>query len=392
MADSYWLSEPAPALVSRPLTGVADVEIVGGGVTGISCALTLAQAGKRVRLHEARAVASGASGRNGGFALRGGAMAYDSAREWLGHEQAAEYWRLTEAYVGRMGKLGGGAFRRTGSLRLAGDDEREELRAEYEALREDGFAAEWRDELPEPLAGRFPGALFHPDDAVLQPARLVRRMAGLAAEAGVEIREHDRVEDLDALEAETIVVATDGYPSGLLGELEGLIIPTRGQMIATEPLPERLFPMPHYGRHGYDYWHQDEEGTDPRGRLPRLRPRVRVHDLGGDDAADPGRARRLRRADPRPPARSDASLGRSLRARARPDAGRRPSARTRRPLDGRRLLRARQRAGPDVRRPRREGDPRRSAFAARADGSGAARRLEREPRSAANWRSLTRRR
>ena len=169
-----------------------------------------------------------------------------------------------------MGELGGDAFRRTGSLRLAGDDERDELRAEYEALREDGFAAEWRDELPEPLAGRFPGALFHPDDAVLQPARLVRRLAGLAAEAGVEIREHDRVEDLDALEAETIVVATDGYPSGLLGELEGLIIPTRGQMIATEPLPERLFPMPHYGRHGYDYWHQDEEGRRSSRRLPRL--------------------------------------------------------------------------------------------------------------------------
>jgi gamma-glutamylputrescine oxidase len=260
VADSYWLSEPTPALVSRPLTGVADVDVVGGGVTGISCALSLARAGRRVRLHEARAVASGASGRNGGFALRGGAMAYDSAREWLGPEQAAVYWRLTETYVGRMGELGGDAFRRTGSLRLAGVDERDELRAEFEALREDGFDAEWRDELPEPLAGRFPAALFHPDDAVLQPARLVRRLAGLAAEEGVEIREHDRVDDLDSLEAETIVVATDGYPSGLLGELEGLIIPTRGQMIATEPLPERLFPMPHYGRHGYDYWHQNEEG------------------------------------------------------------------------------------------------------------------------------------
>ena len=129
-----------------------------------------------MRLHEAREVASGASGRNGGFALRGGAMAYDSAREWLGGEQAAEYWRLTEA-----SSTGWGARRRrvpaTGSLRLAGDDERDELRAEFEALREDGFAAEWRDELPEPLAGRFPGALFHPDDAVLQPARLVRRLA-----------------------------------------------------------------------------------------------------------------------------------------------------------------------------------------------------------------------
>jgi glycine/D-amino acid oxidase-like deaminating enzyme len=260
VADSYWLAEPASALASRSLAGPADVEIVGGGITGLSCALTLAGAGRRVRLHEAREIASGASGRNGGFALRGGAMAYDSAREWLGHGAAADYWRLTEAYVDRMGELGGDAFRRTGSLRLAGDDERDELRAEYEALSEDGFDAEWRDELREPLAGRFPGALFHPADAVLQPARLVRRLAVAAAAAGVEIREHDRVEDVEALEAPTVVVATDGYPSGLLGELEGLIIPTRGQMIATEPLEERLFPMPHYGRHGFDYWHQNEEG------------------------------------------------------------------------------------------------------------------------------------
>lgn len=245
---------------SRPLSGRPDVEIVGGGVTGCSCALTLAGTGLRVRLHDARAIASGASGRNGGFALRGGAMAYDSAREWLGRYEAAEYWRLTESYVDRMGELGGDAFRRTGSLRLAGDDERDALRAEYEALREDGFDAEWRDELPGALAGRFPGALFHPCDAVLQPARLVRRLAAAAAEAGVEIREHERVEDLDQLEAETVVVATDGYPSGLLGELEGLIIPTRGQMIATEPLPERLYEMPHYGRHGLDYWHQDPDG------------------------------------------------------------------------------------------------------------------------------------
>jgi gamma-glutamylputrescine oxidase len=260
VADSFWLSEPAPELATRPLGGRPDVEIVGGGITGCSCALTLARSGRSVRLYEAREIASGASGRNGGFALRGGAMAYDSARAWLGHEPAAAYWRLTETYVDRMAELGGDALRRTGSLRLAGEDERDELRAEYEALREDGFAAEWRDELPDPLGGRFPGGLFHPDDAVLQPARLVRRLAAAAADAGVEIREHARVADVGELEARTVVVATDGYPSGLLGELEGLIIPTRGQMIATEPLPERLFPMPHYGRHGFDYWHQNEEG------------------------------------------------------------------------------------------------------------------------------------
>jgi gamma-glutamylputrescine oxidase len=261
VADSFWLVEPGPLRASQPLAGSADVEIVGGGITGCSAALTLARAGKRVRLHEARTIASGASGRNGGFALRGGAMAYDAAREWLGAQRAAEYWRLTEDYVDRMEELGGDAFRRVGSLRLAADnEERDELRDEFDALREDGFAAEWRDALPEPLAGRFAGALFHPADAVLQPARLVRRLASAAVEAGAELREHSQVGDLDALEAETVVVATDGYPSGLLGELEGLIIPTRGQMIATEPVPERLFPMPHYGRHGFDYWHQDPDG------------------------------------------------------------------------------------------------------------------------------------
>jgi hypothetical protein len=95
---------------------------------------------------------------------------------------------------------------------------------------------------------------------VLQPARLVRRLARKAALAGVEIREHVRVGSAEETEAEHVVVATDGYPSGLLGSLEGLIVPTRGQVLATEPLRERLFETPHYGRHGFDYWHQRRDG------------------------------------------------------------------------------------------------------------------------------------
>ena len=95
---------------------------------------------------------------------------------------------------------------------------------------------------------------------MLQPARLVRRLAGRAAAAGVEIHEHTRIHALDDVAADTVVVATDGYPSGLLGELEGLIVPTRGQVIATEPIEEMLFEIPHYGRHGFDYWHQRLDG------------------------------------------------------------------------------------------------------------------------------------
>ena len=37
-------------------------------------------------------------------------------------------------------------------------------------------------------------------------------------------------------------------------------MPTRGQVIATEPVPERFFEVPHYGRHGFDYWHQTPDG------------------------------------------------------------------------------------------------------------------------------------
>jgi glycine/D-amino acid oxidase-like deaminating enzyme len=245
----------------RTLARSPDVAIVGAGITGSSCAMTLARAGLVVRVHDERGVGEGASGRNGGFALRGGAMSFVHAREWLGGEGATSLWRWTERSLDRIVEVGGDALRRVGSLRLAADaEERDELEAEIAALREDGFAAEWRDDLPGRVGDRFPAAIFHPPDASIQPARFVRRLAFAAAEAGAEFREHERVDDLAALDAERVVVATDGYPSGLLGELEGLIIPTRGQMIATEPVAERLFECPHYGRHGFDYWQQSQDG------------------------------------------------------------------------------------------------------------------------------------
>ena len=285
--------------------------VVGGGITGVAAALALARRGKRVRVYEAREIASGASGRNGGFALRGGAMAYDSAREWLGADEAAAYWRLTEAYVDRMAELGGDAFRRTGSLRLAGADERDELRAEYQALREDGFDAEWRDELPTALAGRFPGALFHPDDGVLQPARLVRRLARRRP-----TRASRSASTIASPTSPSSGPARSSSPrtatrAGCSASWKALIIPTRGQMLATEPLEERLFPLPHYGRHGFDYWHQDADGAVDRRRLSRRRHGLGVHGDGGDDAADPGRARGVRRGAARPSAARSRIAGRA---------------------------------------------------------------------------------
>jgi gamma-glutamylputrescine oxidase len=263
VGEPFWLDEPFDPLRSPRLDGAVDVAVVGGGVTGLSCALTLAQHGARVRLHEARTIASGASGRNGGFALRGAAMSFARARQLLGPERAAALWRLTERTLDRMDELAGDALRRVGSLRLAADEnERAELVAEHEALRGDGFAAEWVDEPEGRLAGRYAGAILHPLNGALHPGRWIRRLAARTAEAGAEIREHDSVESLADLDAETVVVASDGYPTGLAGALDSAVQPTRGQVVITGPLGERLYERPHYARHGFDHWQQL-----PAGRL-----------------------------------------------------------------------------------------------------------------------------
>jgi gamma-glutamylputrescine oxidase len=260
----WWLAEEAPQpFPRRPLDGPADVEIVGAGVTGCACALALAEGGLRVRLYDARAVAAGASGRNGGFALPGGAMRYDVACESFGRETARAYWQLTEGYLDRLEALAGDALARPGSLRLAADEEElEQLRLEHAALVADGFEAEWRrrEELRPRLRETFLSGIFHPHDGSLQPARFVLRLAARAVEAGVEICEETRVESLDRLSAPQVVIATDGSGRGLLPELDEVIWPTRGQVVATEPWPERLFEYPHYARNGFDYWQQLPDG------------------------------------------------------------------------------------------------------------------------------------
>jgi glycine/D-amino acid oxidase-like deaminating enzyme len=300
--NPYWLEDPVPLRTDMRQEGRVDVAIVGAGVTGCSAAYRLADAGLRVRVHDARGIAEGASGRNGGFALGGGAARYDVARETYGAERAASYWRWTEEAIERMAELAGDALRPTGSYRLAGDEEeREGIRLEYEALREDGFEAEWLDDVPGGAAGRFHGAISHPRDGSIQPARFVRRLAALATGAGAEIREHDLVEDVEALDADRVLVATDGYGHGLVPELSDAIWPTRGQVIASEPLERVLYDRPHYARQGFDYWQQLPDGrillggfrdvsildelTDVEETTPTIQASLEsfLHELAGED-------------------------------------------------------------------------------------------------------------
>jgi glycine/D-amino acid oxidase-like deaminating enzyme len=255
---SLWLKEPHDGLPRSRSERRAEVVVIGGGVTGCSCAVTLAERGVKVRLYEAREIAGGASGRNGGFALRGAAAPYDEARRDLGDERARRLMELTERSLDRMEELAGDAFRRVGSLRLAFDsDERDALRREHDALRDHGFTVEWVDELEPPLDQLYLGAILHPGDGSIQPARWVRRLAAHAVNAGAEIRERERV-TIEELDADAIVVACDGFIPQLLPELP--MRATRGQVLATEPLREQRYDRPHYARGGFDYWQQLPDG------------------------------------------------------------------------------------------------------------------------------------
>ena len=261
----YWLEGTGTRY--PPLTGDerADAVVVGGGVTGLASARVFAEAGLRVRLLDARRVGSGASGRNGGFALRGFARPYSDLR-------MPELMRLTEETLERMSQLAGDAFRRAGSLYVfAGEEELEAGRAEHDALATDGFAVKWleRDELPPVLSPHYLGGLFHATDGLLEPGRWVRQLAALATDAGVAIAEETSALALDGTTVTTsrgtvvgehVVVATDGYTRGLLPELDGVLIPARNQVLATAPLRERYFEPAVYARYGYDYWQQTAGG------------------------------------------------------------------------------------------------------------------------------------
>jgi glycine/D-amino acid oxidase-like deaminating enzyme len=151
-------------------------------------------------------------------------------------------------------------LRRVGSLRLAADGaERDACASAARRATRGRFAVEWLYELAAPLVRLYRGAILHPHDGSLVPARWVRRLARHAADAGADVRERSPV-TVDELDADAIVVACDGFTASLLPELREQVVPTRGQVLVTEPLAERVYERPHYARGGYDYWQQLPDG------------------------------------------------------------------------------------------------------------------------------------
>jgi len=255
----FWLDydyETRPALDGQI---EADVCVIGAGVSGLSCARELALRGADVVLLEARTVASGASGRNGGFLLAGGAPFHLDAIERWGHEPARRLYARTVEVQPEVAELGGEFVRTIGSLRLAAsEEEAAHVRRHVEALRADGFAGELveRESLEPVLQGIGYAGCLVDHDAALQPARWIRRLAEHAESAGARIYENTRGERGKPVRARHTVIAGDAASAALVPAVKS----RRLHMVATAPLRERVVSNLIYARYGFEYFQQTVDG------------------------------------------------------------------------------------------------------------------------------------
>jgi gamma-glutamylputrescine oxidase len=270
---SLWQAQHRWAGFSR-LEGpaLADVVIVGAGVTGAACALELARSGASVIVVEGDRAGAGASGRNGGFASAGTGLELAEAEARIGPGPARALRRATQDALDAMLALAAergepDAVRRTGSLWVAGPDEADRLEAAVTALRAGGVdCREAPERIPEPMRPYYARAALFPGDCELQPARWVRALAEAAASAGARFHESSPAVAVEprpdgwrvrtpagTAAASAVVVACDGLIPRLVPELRGIVYPVRGQMLATAPLPTPVIVRPTHCDHGFVY-------------------------------------------------------------------------------------------------------------------------------------------
>lgn len=260
---SYYHASVAVSLTpTLPLAGEtqADVCVIGGGITGCSAALHLAERGYRVVLLEAGEIGHGASGRSGGQILPGLGTGLEVIEKALGLARAREIWemsresvRLTEQLVQRHEipcDLSWGYLHAAVKPRHVRElrDFQETLARRYdypslsflegEALRE------------RVVTDAYPAALFDAEGGHLHPLNYTRGLARAAQKAGVSIHEHSAVVDIKRgqparvstargqVSADFVVVATNAYLNGLIPELDGRIMRAANYIVATEPLSE----------------------------------------------------------------------------------------------------------------------------------------------------------
>lgn len=260
-----WYSRTLTEGRARPaLSGTeeAEVAIVGGGFAGLTTALELARAGRRVAVLEAERVGFGASGRNGGIVSPAFSAGNDAIRARVGPERAREIHRLSIEGVERLRatirtlKISG-ADPVPGLLSLRRFDRGDDMKAHAaEFARDFGYQLTYLDRaaLQDHLVSqRYYHALFDPNAFHIHPLNTLRAIAAEVERLGGRIFEgspatgHDlsgttkRIETAAGrIEAPAVVFATGGYTGPLVGRLRRAILPIATYLMMSEAAPERI--------------------------------------------------------------------------------------------------------------------------------------------------------
>lgn len=261
----YWLDTAPPVKrPNEPIAEQADVAVVGGGLTGLSAAIHLADKGAKVALFEKHHVGWGASGRNGGMCTTGASIGYTTLISRYGIEVANRLWCAYNDAIDLVEKLVAQEgidcnFARAGKLGLAAKPEHfARYVATHEALAkhlnyETDLVAASQIQTEVGSKAYF-GGLVDKLGAGLHVGKYVRGMGEAAARRGVAIYERTPVTGLSRdtagrqrvrtnrgeLVAKQVLIATDGYTDHVVPRFQRRIVPVGSFIVATEPLDTRL--------------------------------------------------------------------------------------------------------------------------------------------------------
>ncbi|TDK41113.1 NAD(P)/FAD-dependent oxidoreductase [Antarcticimicrobium luteum] len=264
IARSLWSDTANPTPACPPLIGEAETEVavIGGGFTGLSAALHLAEAGRRVTVLEAETPGWGASGRNGGQVNPGLKDAPDAIEARFGAQAGGRMVALS----GAAGQLVFDLIRRhaiqcdavqSGWIRAAHTPKaREELHDLARQWQQRGadVAPLSAQEIAEMIGTEaYCGGLSDRRGGNLHPLNYALGLAGAAQKAGAVLHGRSRATGLEktaggyriataqgTLTAEKLLLCTNGYTDGLMPPLARTVVPVRSVQVATDPLPENV--------------------------------------------------------------------------------------------------------------------------------------------------------
>jgi len=260
--DSYYAATANPAPRRPQLEGelTVDVCVVGGGLSGCSTALHLAERGYRVALLEGRRIAWGASGRSGGQAIAGFASSQDTLAEQVGLDAARRMWDVSveavELLKDRIRRHSIDCDLHWGQMHVAVKPRHvTELKAwQQEMTGTYAYSGtRWleRDEVREWIASdRYLGGLYDPRSGHLHPLNYTLGLATAAEAAGVRIFENSQVTGIDRADPANVATATgrvrarhvaiccNAWIDDLVPELRSRIMPVGTYIVATQSLGE----------------------------------------------------------------------------------------------------------------------------------------------------------